>query len=100
MPIKSQPGRLKALDLRNAPAPPKKAEAHYGTGAHKAWARAVIARAGGRCEWCGSAGRLYADHIREIKDTPDLALHPGNGQALCAPCHTKKTIRAKADRLG
>jgi 5-methylcytosine-specific restriction protein A len=90
---------IRSLDTRIAKPQAKETESHYGTAAHKEWAAQVLARANRRCERCGANGRLYADHIQEIKDAPDLALSLDNGQALCASCHTKKTIISRNDRF-
>jgi len=80
---------------------PKVVDPHYHTPEHQRWSRAVIARAGGRCQGkgCGRSGvRLFADHIVELRDggAPfDLA----NGQALCGACHARKTAAMRAERL-
>lgn len=95
--------RVAALDTSLAPPPPKVTDAWYGTPEHKAWADAVIKRAGGRCQDpnCQTrhrAGlRLIADHIVEVKDDgarTDLS----NGLARCWPCHTRKTAHQRALR--
>jgi 5-methylcytosine-specific restriction endonuclease McrA len=79
---------------------PKVTVEHYKTPEHRAWASAVVKRAGMRCEDCSASGtRLYADHILEIRDRPDLALSLMNGRALCASCHGKKTSRVREERL-
>lgn len=83
---------------------PKVTVDHYKTPEHKAWAAAVIKRAGFRCEAAGCSRsapehRMFADHIVEIKDGGDrLAL--SNGQCLCGQHHSEKTARAKRERLG
>lgn len=89
---------LSPLSTHAAPPQPKVKAAHYYTPEHRAWSRAVIARAGRACQACSRSGtRLFADHIVELQDggAPfDLA----NGQALCGACHSSKTARARADR--
>jgi hypothetical protein len=47
---------------------------------------AVLARAGGRCERCGSTDRVEAHHLIRVANggQHDPAL---NGQALCVRCH-------------
>lgn len=47
--------------------------------------RAVLERAGGRCERCGKAGRLHAHHIRPRSRGGKHEL--ANGAALCPACH-------------
>jgi len=44
-----------------------------------------------RCQSCGCDGRLEVDHIKPVKTHPDLSYAPGNLQALCPSCHTRKT---------
>jgi 5-methylcytosine-specific restriction enzyme A len=74
----------------------------YGTPLHRAWSAEVIRRSGGMCQGIGcpnpnSRGRLFADHIRELKDGGGFEL--SNGVALCGSCHTRKTLAARALRI-
>jgi 5-methylcytosine-specific restriction enzyme A len=81
-------------------APFKQSAAYYGTPAHRAWRKAIIARACSICEQCGRNDvRLFADHIVELEDGGD-PLSLSNGQALCGSCHTTKTSAAKRQREG
>jgi 5-methylcytosine-specific restriction endonuclease McrA len=50
---------------------------------------AVLERDGWKCVECG--GRLEVDHIKPVRSNPELSFDPGNCQALCGPCHTRKT---------
>ena len=52
---------------------------------------AILERDGWACRSCGARGRLEIDHIRPVRLAPDRAFDPANLQALCAPCHTRKT---------
>lgn len=52
---------------------------------------AVLERDGFRCRACGARGRLEVDHVQPVRDAPGRAWEPANLQALCPPCHTKKT---------
>ncbi|WP_101341518.1 HNH endonuclease [Cereibacter azotoformans] len=52
---------------------------------------AILERDGWRCRCCGARGRLEIDHIEPVRTAPDRAFDPGNLQALCGPCHTRKT---------
>jgi 5-methylcytosine-specific restriction enzyme A len=76
----------------------------YGTDAYREWRRAVIHRANGACEGPACAnpfapGRRYADHKVELKDD-GAPFDVSNGQALCAVCHQRKTLEARARRMG
>jgi 5-methylcytosine-specific restriction enzyme A len=52
---------------------------------------AILERDGFRCRDCGCGGRLEVDHIQPVRSHPQLSFEPGNLQALCPACHTKKT---------
>lgn len=52
---------------------------------------AVLERDGFQCVTCGARGRLEIDHREPVRLRPDLAFDPGNLQALCGPCHSRKT---------
>jgi 5-methylcytosine-specific restriction enzyme A len=52
------------------------------------------------CARCGQADtRLWVDHIHELKDG-GAPFDLGNLQLLCAPCHTRKSVEARAQRQG
>jgi 5-methylcytosine-specific restriction endonuclease McrA len=48
-------------------------------------------RDGFQCVKCGAAGRLEVDHIKSVRDAPELAFDLSNLQTLCTPCHSAKT---------
>lgn len=52
-----------------------------------AWRFTVIARAAGKCQECGSEGRLDACHLIPKRKRPDLRFDPDNGIAMCRSCH-------------
>ena len=52
---------------------------------------AILERDGFACQHCGARGRLEVDHIKPVRTDPELSFEPGNLQALCPGCHTKKT---------
>lgn len=52
---------------------------------------AIMERDDWKCRCCGARGRLEIDHIRPVRLAPDRAYDPANLQALCGPCHTRKT---------
>ncbi|MGC9370306.1 MAG: HNH endonuclease [Paracoccaceae bacterium] len=51
----------------------------------------ILERDGFRCRSCGCGGRLEVDHIKPVRTHPELSYDPGNLQALCPSCHTRKT---------
>jgi 5-methylcytosine-specific restriction enzyme A len=102
--LSTLPSRLGSLPPRITP-PPKQADAELLTAGHKTWRKAVLDRAGWRCQAPGctvQGGRggamLYADHIVERQDG-GAALDVRNGEALCARHHTEKTIAERAKRM-
>ncbi|WP_338832327.1 HNH endonuclease signature motif containing protein [Bradyrhizobium sp. 27S5] len=48
-------------------------------------------RDGWRCVKCEAVGRLEVDHIKRVKDFPELAYELSNLQSLCGICHSRKT---------
>lgn len=86
------------LNGRTVQLPPKVRAPIYGTPEHVAWSKHVRARAGYRCEVCGtSEGRMYADHVVELRDG-GKAYDMSNGQCLCASHHQAKTLAERAKR--
>ena len=59
----------------------------------------VLARAKFRCEQCGKAGLLEADHIIPI-DRGGAPYDIANGQALCKHHHVIKTALENRRQLG
>lgn len=64
------------------------------TAEHKAWAEAVLVRAGYRCQirYTGlcTGDATDADHIRPVAEGgPEF--DPANGQAACPECHQAKS---------
>lgn len=100
--------KVKIADLNPVRPQVRTIDPHYNTGAHKAWARAVLARSGWRCEHTDASGvrcsrswpefKVYADHCVELRDNEALRLDPCNGRALCAVHHVRKTLAAKKQR--
>jgi 5-methylcytosine-specific restriction endonuclease McrA len=52
----------------------------------------VLRRDSWTCRQCGGPGR-EVDHIKPVRDRPDLAFAVANLQTLCRACHTRKTRR-------
>jgi len=99
---------VRPTDTRTTPLPPKQKDPVYNTPEFRAWRAAVVSRAGGRCEAVDAFGlrctraepehRMYADHIRELRDHGAL-LDINNGQCMCASHHELKTYAARAQRM-
>ena len=51
----------------------------------------ILERDGWKCRGCGERRRLEVDHIKPVRTHPELSFDPRNLQALCGPCHTRKT---------
>jgi 5-methylcytosine-specific restriction endonuclease McrA len=51
----------------------------------------ILERDGWKCRCCGERRRLEIDHIQPVRLAPEMAFDPSNLQALCGPCHTRKT---------
>lgn len=95
--LRTAPPRMRVASHLIARIPPKTADPYYLSQAHRQWRRRVIAASGGACQQCGRTGtRLFADHIREIKDGGDPQ---GPGRALCGACHVSKTNQERAKRV-
>jgi hypothetical protein len=101
--------RIVTLDTRTVKPPPKQVDDHYNSPEHRAWALEVKRRAGWRCEHVEDGERchnrhptsvIYADHIKSLKDYPELALVPSNGRAACNSHNTRAGIQARAQRMG
>lgn len=105
--LRSLAPQVKQADTRTTPLPPKQKDPIYNTDAFKVWRALVVSRAGLRCEAIDQHGhrctkahpehRMYADHIKELKDNGSL-LDINNGQCLCASHHELKTVDARKIR--
>lgn len=51
----------------------------------------ILERDGWKCCCCGERRGLEIDHIKPVRLAPERAFDPTNLQALCGPCHTRKT---------
>jgi 5-methylcytosine-specific restriction endonuclease McrA len=62
----------------------------YGSYAWQRLRDAVISEAD-RCHWCGARGvPLTADHVRRLRDHPQLGLDPANVVAACRSCQRRR----------
>jgi 5-methylcytosine-specific restriction endonuclease McrA len=55
---------------------------------HRALREFVVARAGGKCQTCGTDCDLIADHILSRRNGGRH--HPDNMQCLCQSCNSRK----------
>lgn len=61
----------------------------------------ILERDAFECQWCKRDGKvtskadsvLEVDHIKELKDYPELALDETNLRTLCKDCHNKRHER-------
>ena len=61
----------------------------------------ILKRDGGVCCKCGAVNKvMIIDHIKEIKDAPELTWDYDNLECLCIPCHNSKTVIARKQREG
>lgn len=96
-------GRLKAVGARVATlaprvkAPPKRADSFYTSPEWRTLVHDIRVERGAYCAVCGCGGRIFADHIRELKDG-GAALDPANVQLLCGLHHQRKTAAVRAAR--
>ena len=58
------------------------------------WSKQIKKRDNYNCQKCNYKGKnVQSDHIKPVRDYPELALDLNNGQTLCIPCHKIKTIK-------
>lgn len=57
----------------------------------KALRMQALERDGWQCVQCGERRRLECDHVKPVRDRPDLAYVLSNLQILCGRCHARKT---------
>lgn len=57
----------------------------------KALRMQALDRDGWQCVQCGTHARLECDHIKPVRDAPELAYALQNLQILCGSCHARKT---------
>ena len=104
--LRSLPSLVATVNTATVPLPPKVRAPAYATPEYRAWRTMVVARAEGRCEAvdhghrCSRAAphdRMYADHIKEIKDEGQV-FDLNNGQCLCSHHHLIKSNQARKRR--
>ena len=58
----------------------------------------ILKRDFGICKRCGHANKIMiVDHIKELKDYPELAYNYENLEVLCVPCHNTKSAESRRD---
>ncbi len=79
--------------------PPRSAHKRGYDAAHERRRRECLERAGYLCEECARHGKVteatVADHIKPHRGNRKLLTDLANHQALCGPCHTKKTAEGR-----
>lgn len=61
----------------------------FNPNTYRGWRRLVLERDGNRCVICGDTARLECDHIKSVRDFPELIYSVDNGRVLCNSCHKK-----------
>lgn len=51
----------------------------------------ALERDGWACVKCGTRRRLEVDHVKPVRDAPELSFSLDNLQCLCGACHARKT---------
>ncbi|WP_425283202.1 HNH endonuclease [Methyloceanibacter methanicus] len=46
-----------------------------------------------KCVSCGAAGPLEVDHVKPVRNNPELSFELSNLQTLCKSCHARKNAR-------
>ena len=61
----------------------------FNPNTYHGWRKLVLSAGGGKCAWCGSTEKLECDHIKSVRDFPQLIHDLDNGRVLCLSCHKK-----------
>ena len=102
--VKLLKARVPTMDHRRVPPPPKTADNFYHSREWRDLISYLIKTRGRQCEdprhdSSRPAGRLYGDHIVELRDG-GAPLDPSNIMLRCARCHGRKTAEERAKRAG
>ncbi len=96
MPRRIEMYRAVPRKVRRQETRPNAAARGYCDRRHKSWRIEVLTRDNWQCRGCGrvcgSKREAHADHIIPVAVRPDLRYEVANGQCLCAPCHSRKTL--------
>lgn len=86
------------LDTTTARLPPKTADPFYLSKPWRDLVGSILAERGRRCEECGRTdGRIYGDHIVELRDGGE-PLDRRNILMRCHACHERKGAAERARR--
>lgn len=88
--------RLSGMAARVS-APQKTADSFYLSPEWRTLVSDIKQMRGAWCEDCGAGGRMFGDHVVEIKDG-GAKLDVRNVRLLCSGCHARKTAKARAAR--
>lgn len=91
--------RVPRLDTRTAPHIPKYVEPFYQSREWRSLVERLKTVRGPYCGRCGAKRRLIGNHIKALKDRPELALDEANVELICWPCHTPISNAERAARL-
>ena len=80
-------------------ASPKRAGPVYRDPRWRPLVERIKTKRGSKCEDCGKAGRVIADHIRELRDG-GAPFDERNLRLRCDKCHGAKTQIEKKKRVG
>ena len=94
------PTRLQPTRQQRTAQPVKVADSFYKSPQWLAAREESIALHFGFCAHCERRpSRLFVDHIVELKDGGE-PLEQSNLEPLCGSCHSLKTAKARAQRMG
>ena len=85
--------RDRSQQLKNKNEPRKRFNRWRDSEEGKSWKKSQYEKTKGCCHHCQqhfTIGNLVIDHIKPIKDFPELAVDPQNFQLLCHDCNQKK----------
>lgn len=95
-----RPPRLRTAQRRDESVRPNAAARGYCDKAHRQWRQAVLTRCAWSCVDCGKVEpSLHADHVVPIAQG-GARYDVSNGEARCAACHARKTLRERRGEGG
>ena len=61
--------------------------------------RAAMLKAQPTCCVCGEKA-THVDHIKSVREAPNLRLVESNLRSMCGPCHSRRTARDQSQNWG